>query len=79
MENFKDLIMTKTASKRFLFFLLGDIVLLFVSAVLSLYVRFNFKVPFELKTLLWMFASLSVIVKIPILYLLDCTIFHGVL
>lgn len=69
MENFKDLIMTKTASKRFLFFLLGDIVLLFVSAVLSLYVRFNFKVPFELKTLLWMFASLSVIVKIPILYL----------
>ncbi|NIA23807.1 MAG: polysaccharide biosynthesis protein [Proteobacteria bacterium] len=69
MGDFKELIKTKTAAKRLLFFLFGDIILLFISAVLSIYIRFNFKIPLELQSFVWMFASLSVIVKIPILYL----------
>ena len=68
MNNFRELITTKTARKRLLFFLAGDIVLLFLSAVLSVYVRFNFKVSPDLRTFMWLFVCLSISVKVPVLY-----------
>ena len=69
MENFKELIMTKTAAKRLIFFLVGDIILLITSAILAVYTRFNFRLPIGMVTFLWMLVFLSLIIKIPILYL----------